>query len=378
MKIIILTYHPSALTNWVSKLVPYLKGCQLSVLHIAKLQMVQPIQISGITLIDVSNYSYKQANNLVKEISPDLFIFLSFRSILELTYLRICVKNAIPKVYLEHGLFSNDTLRFRPNKLKKDFGSTFRRQASFLWTHIGFILGNENKINELQLFSQIYFNKQFHNVPYEHYFLFSRRSFENYSKLFPMKEDENATYVGYPIFDDEKQKSLASVTLGKGVLYVHQPLISDGIATISYEEEKRWLLKISSLVYDKYGSMTILLHPRANIADYKKRFYGTGVEIVKSPNNFKIFADKSLIIGHYSSALLYGLYFEKPTVVLDYPSTKNDPLFSEIFTYARSIDELSTLDIHINPEKKEYMLGKHNTFEFIAKSILSYAGRRGE
>lgn len=369
---VILSYHPSALTNWVVKLAPYMKWSQLSVLHIAKLHGVEAISIEGIKLYDVSNYSFKQAEKLVKELNPDLFVFLSFRSVLELTYHRICTTNHIHKVYLEHGLFSNDTLKFRTNKLKKEFRKTFYRQFSFAKTQIGYIINSGNVWNESKLYMEVFFYKKFKIVPYDHYFLFSRRSFDNYSKLFPMEEGKNVTYIGYPIFSDEEQKKIANVHDGGGILYVHQPLISDGLAKITYDEEKQWLLKISSILAPQYGTMTILLHPRANLEDYKKRYEGTGIEVTKAPNNFRLFADKSLIVGHYSTALLYGLYFEKPTVVLDYPTMNNDSLFSEIFTFVDDLEKLPICNFKVNSEMKEYMVGNYNTFEHIAHCLNNY------
>ncbi len=370
MNIVLLLYHPSALTNWVAKLVPYLKDYQVSVLHVAKLHKVVPTVVKGVELYDVSGYTYSQAEKLVRTLSPDVFIFLSFRSILELTYHRICTKLCIKKIYVEHGLFSGDTLRFRTNKLKKEFFVMFKRQACFLFTHLGWMFQSGNIFEEAKLFYNVYRRGNFYLVPYDHYYLFSKRSFDNYSKLFSMNESENVTYMGYPIFTEESQKAMAEVKKGGGVLYVHQPLVFDGLAHISFGEEKQWLLDVACRLEPKYGKFTILLHPRGDLEAYTERFRGTNIEVVKAPNNFRLFADKDLIVGHYSTALLYGLYFGKPTLVLDYPTTHNDPLFAELFTYVENVDLLGTVAITLDESKKLYMVGEHNTFEYIANTLV--------
>lgn len=370
MNIVILMYHPSGLTNWVCKLAPYMKGHNMTVLHIAKLHNVEPINIPGVRLIDISGFPAQKAEDLLIDLKPDVFVFMSFRSIMELTYNRLCTKIGIKKVYVEHGLFSRDTLKFRTKKLKKEFSLMFKRQASFLYTHLDFIFNNKNKLDEIRLFYNVYCKGKFNLVPYEHYYIFSRRSFDNYSKLFPMNETQNVTYVGYPIFNDEAQKKVAEVINGGGILYVHQPLIFDGLANITYDEEKEWLVEISKRLC-RYSRFTILLHPRGDLDAYKKRFRDTNIDIIKSPNNYKLFADKDLIIGHYSTALLYGLYFDKPTIVLDYPTTINDPLFAELFTYISDIKLIDRVEVSTDISKKEYMVGSHNTFEHIAKVLIN-------
>lgn len=355
-----------------------MKWCHLSILHIAKLHGSQPIEIKGVELYDVSGYGYKKATDLVNSLKPDLFVVMSFRSLIEMTFQRICKRNGINIVYLEHGLFSKDTLKFRTNKLKQEMGLTVKRQLSFLYIFFGNVIHSSKPIFELKLLWDFYFEKKFNKAPYDHYFIYSKRSFDNYSKLFNMSIGANATYVGYPIFNDEKQKSLAKVSNGTGVLYVHQTLISDGLAFISFDEEKEWLVRIARILEPKYGQMTILLHPRSNLEDYKTRFNGSGIEVVQKPNSFQVFADKALIVGHYSTALLYGLYFEKPTVVLDYPSMKNDDIFVDVFAYVENIDNLKEADFSVNKEKKEYLVGNSNTFEHIAEVLKEYAENQND
>lgn len=371
MNIVFLLYHPSAFSNWINKLTPFLDGANLYVLHISKLHGVQPEIIDAYKAIDISCYSYNRLKKLLYDINPDVFVFLSFRSLLEYAINRLCVNLNIRKIYLEHGLFSTDTLKFRKNKLKKEIVKTIWRQFSYWLVQLGLIMHSEHPFWEIKLANSVYRKNEFKKAPYDHYYIFSKRSFDCYKSIFDLN-NSNVTYVGYPIFNDDAEKNIVDVQRSnKGVLYVHQPLVSDGIASISYEEEKKYIKMLANILKDKYGSFTILLHPRSDLYEYKERFNDTGIEIVQSPNNFRLFANKSLIVGHYSTALLYGLYFNKPTVVLDYPSIKTSIMFRLIFVYCDDIRKLPVMEIPVCTSQKEYIVGRYNTFEHIAQILLN-------
>lgn len=211
---------------------------------------------------------------------------------------------------------------------------------------------------------------------HDYFFLFSERSYDLLKKVYNLDKNKNVKLVGYPIFTEETQKVKVNKCKNiEGVLYVHQPLISDGIAHISYQEEKEYLLKLADILKDKYGGLTILLHPRADLEIYKRMYDNTDIEVILSPNNFKLFIDKSLIVGHYSTALLYGLYFERPTVVIDYPTVKTDTAFSDFFIYCKDLADIKHLDFSNKPNRKTYLVGENNTYEYIAKTLINYVAQ---
>lgn len=373
-RVVFLIYHPSMLSNWVLKLQPYMNDCEIVVLHIASLHNVVVQNPNGITLYDVGKNSYLENKRLIDKIAPVACIFLSFRSLWEFTFQRLCVSLNIPILYLEHGLFSHDTLVFRTNKMKEEIFPTLFRQMCFIRNEIGCILHSSNKPQELRLAWDVYKKGIFAKSPFEHYFLYSERSIDKLGKIYSLRNGENTTLIGYPIFNDEKQKMTikSDASTNVGVLYVHQPLISDHIAQISYEEEKDWLIALKEKL-SKYNRFTILLHPRSNLKEYKERFDGTGIEIIQSPNNYKLFASSSLVVGHYSTALLYALYFNKPTIIIDYPSVGNERTFSECFQQFHSIEELNTSEFRAtSDDTKSYFVGEVNTYEHIANTIISY------
>lgn len=374
-KIVFVTYHPSMLTNWIMKLKPYMNGCEIYVIHISKLHGFTQKEIPGISLYDVSYNSFKQNLLLLSSLQPDIVVFLSFRSLWEYTLKRICRLSNTRQVYLEHGLFSQDTLHFRTKKLKYEFVQMLKRQIYFWRNEIGCIIRADNICQEWIAFVDFYLKGIFRTTPFEHYFIYSQRSFDKYSSIFDLKKEDNTTFIGYPIFNDENQKRLSQVNdseTTREVLYVHQPLISDGYASITYEEEKEWLLRIKDVLKDKYDNLTILLHPRSNLNEYKARFEGTGIVVIQSPNNYQVFAQSALVIGHYSTALLYALYFEKPTAILNYPTVQMDDTFLECFDYYSKVEELADTDFKVRAGTRTYFLGEINTYENIAKKIINY------
>lgn len=235
----------------------------------------------------------------------------------------------------------------------------------------------KKRLQEWRILQQVYFKNNFKYSPFDYYFIFSQREYSLLSNVFPLDES-NTSLIGYPIFSSEKDKkeaTSAGLKMNGEVLYVHQPFILDGYATISYEERKKYFLDLEKQLLKKYKRLIVLLHPRENLSTYIKRFADTQIDIIQLPNNYSCFTDKSLIIGHYSTALLYALYFEKPTIILNYPSVKNDPIFQECFPTVEDMENICTIDFQIDINKKIPFAGKENTYEHIAHEILLKCGK---
>ena len=377
MHILFVIYHPGTLVNWITKLQPYLVNNKISVIHIGKLHGINVNTIPGLDLYDISKYSYWRQKKLIERLEPDVVVYLSFRSLYQLVLQRICYEKNIKTVYIEHGLFSQDTIGHNLDRLKHvDKKALFKRNLRYGLSSVERIICS-SFFKELRVFYK-YVKGDFGVAPYNHYFVYSPRSYKELSRIF-LLDEHNTTLVGYPIFLDEEQKTTADQFVDKnkriGILYVHQPLIKDGIATCNYNDEKDYIVNIAASLKDRYGDLTLLLHPRSELKEYQERFKNEKIEVVQSPNNYRIFADKSLIVGHYSTALLYGLYFNIPTVVLDFPTTKNDPSFSEFFNYVSCIEDLKYKSFSNKEGMKEYVAGNNNTYEHIAKAFLEYCDK---
>lgn len=371
MKIAFTVYNLAFISNWIKKLIPYWKDCEIVIFHIANLQKQKLPAIEGIKCYDVSFCSYSEIIDIIKDERIDLWISLNFRSLFELLFQRICALQGIKSVYLEHGFFSQNTLHFKTQKAKRNIGDTITRQLNFWLKYVGLLYRTNKKAQEWRVLRQVYLKNDFNVSPFVHYFIYSQREYKLLSNVFSL-DANNTSLVGYPIFSSEKDKEAASaeLTMNGEALYVHQPFILDGYATISYEQEKEYLLNLEKQLSKKYKRLIVLLHPRENLSAYKKRFADTQITIIQSPNNYSCFTDKSLIIGHYSTALLYALYFEKHTVILNYPTVKNDPIFQECFPTVENIEDICALNFRVDISKKILFAGKENTYEYIAQKII--------
>ena len=156
----------------------------------------------------------------------------------------------------------------------------------------------------------------------------------------------------------------------EGVLYVHQPFILDNYTQISYEQEKIFITKLAENLATHYGKFTLLLHPRESLIRYQQLYTNTNINIMQSPNDYRLFASSSLVLGHYSTALLFSLYFDIPTFIIDYPSLLMPNIFTDVFPHVdmESLNK-NTIISNMSPNK-EYLLGKGNTFENISRKIL--------
>lgn len=375
MKIVFVVYNLAFISNWIERLIHFMEDDVFYVLHIANLQRKEPKRLNGVKYIDVSYRSGGYIRNMIRLISPDLCLIFNFRSLFEQLVLRICVENNIKNAYLEHGIVSMNTTKFKTNKIKREFSSTIIRQVNFLCKYMGFICHSKHPLQEWNIVRNVYLKGLFRKSPFDHYFLYSQRSYDKLSKIYDLCDDSVYSLVGYPIFNDEEEKkqSVSRIVEGGGVLYVHQPFISDKLTDIDYEEEKKYLLNLANVLKNRYSRFAVLLHPRENLTEYRTRYKDTNIHLIQSPNNYMTFADKDLIIGHYSTALLYALFFDKRAVVIDYPHTKMDPVFLEVFDYVPYITDLADDKTSVSDFSSKYLLGIQNTYEYIAKALQDYA-----
>lgn len=367
--VIVVLNYTSWVSNWIDKLHPYFRNANLHIVHISKLQNEHCEGLKKYNQYDVSYLSYNKLKELFQTLSPSKCVFFTFRSVLDLTIYKLCTNIGVKKLYLEHGLITNDTLHFRSNAIKSSPIGSIKRQLMHIYKYIGYALKSHSFLKEMNELFQVYIKGKFDLLLFDHYFLLSQRSFIIFKTIF-VNIEENFTIVGYPIFMDDIQKNEVTIPYNKeGIIYVHQPLIADGVASISYEDEKNFILELSNVLSSKYGKFTLLLHPRSNLNEYRSKFKGSDIEVIQSPGNYKIFINKKLVIGHYSTALLYGLYFDIPTILIDYPTMKANDLFKSIFPSFKSAQDSLMQEIHVNKEAKLYALGEHNTYQYIANCI---------
>ena len=371
-KILFFVKNIAMLETIILKLNPYLHDCDILVFHNSRMQPGRKHTEARVDNIDVSCLSYSEIKHILKEWSPDICVLYNFRGIIDQFFIRLCKASDIKIYFLAHGILSDDVSTYKKIS-SRGLWLRVKRLACQLRQYSSLICHSDSRMGELRIFHGIFFKNKFNLNPFDKYFVYGERDLNSLSRFYELRRDENAFIVGFPIFESEEQKKLFTGSEGKeggmGVLYVHQPFILDNYAKISYEEERTFLLNLANNLIPAYGRFTIMLHPRDDVRRYELLYEGTKVRVIQSPNDYKAYAGADLVVGHYSTALLYGLYFDIPTILIDYPTMKANDLFKSIFQSFESVQDALKAEIHVNKEAKLYMLGEHNTYQYIANCI---------
>lgn len=371
-RILFVTYSVSLIYNWVIKLIPYLHDCEVLVVHIRKLEDVSHFQELPVKNIDITGFSYKRISSLIDNYNPSLCVFFNFKGIIEQLLLRICKKKCIKTLYLEHGIITDDVITFKKLKLAH-LPKRLKRVFIQFYQYFSFLLRSNHPLQELRIMYEVLMHNKFSLSTFDYYFVFGHRCLKFISEMFPVEENKNAFIVGYPLFESLIQRNEATSREEQkklGVLYVHQPFIRDQYTTISYEEERAYIMQWARKLFPEFGAFTVLLHPRENLEFYKKLYEKTNIKVIQSPNNYLLFKQSRLVLGHYSTALLYPLYFNIPTYIIEYPQVVIPSIFGNIFPSLTLQESIVLENAHEYPNKT-YLIGTHNTFEHIAMMICN-------
>lgn len=372
MKLAFIVYNIAHIDNWIKPLSNYLFDAEITVYNIAEMQCKEfPKNCNGIKNCDISQMSGSEIKKKLKAENPDACVFLNFRSMFELLMQRICKDLEIPDFYLEHGIFNSNNVSFSGSRKKNEISVTLQRQYVFVRKYIGFITCSKHPKQELEVWYNVFLKGKLGTSPYTRYFVYGERCKSKLSVLYGLN-DYNTILMGYPLFHSkEEEQKLFSIPVSQrtGILYIHQPFIKDKYTSIGYDEEKDYLVRIAENLTQKYGNFTILLHPREDLKEYYKRFRETGIKVIQEPNNYNCFMDKRICIGHYSTALLFPLYFDIETYIIDYPNAVVQPIFEDFFPHVHDVTEIDDVHTHEKVLNKEYLLGKNHNYQQIAGLI---------
>jgi hypothetical protein len=107
-----------------------------------------------------------------------------------------------------------------------------------------------------------------------------------------------------------------------------------------------------------------LLHPRENIEFYRELYNGTDISVLQNIEKID-YAKYKLAIGHYSTALIYPIFFKIPLWILDYENinSQTTSVFRELNTY-------HDIDLINYEEFIKLFIGTENcSFENVANTI---------
>lgn len=376
MKNIVFYAHKvSFIQNWINPLAEFL-NCKVYVFHINSIDNERLIESDTLSFIDIAEISTRDIMERLSQIGPDAIIFLGFRSLIELLILRICKELKIKTIYLEHGLYTKDTIVLNTLGAKRNPKYVILKYANFLTKYISFLLLTPNRFKELNILIQAFFLKKYQITKFDKALFFSEHGFHRLNSLFDYDHNQ-IIYCGYPLFktkseiNDLKIESKKDIT--NSIIYIHQPFILNNQTSINYNEEVNYVLSLKNILENKYEKFYLLLHPRESLSKYIELYKDSGVEVIQKPNDYRIFLNKDLVIGHYSTALLYSLYFRKETIIINYPGIEIDTLFSEYCKYCNDINNLETYinsfdEIKTKPIK--YLIGEENNYEHISRNII--------
>lgn len=324
MRNIIFYVHRTGLLGYfVNPICSFLKEkYQITILHLDKRNGYTSQGDESYNMIDLSDYSIENIQKKIKEINPQAIIFLGFISIYELLMLRIATNLHFKTIYLEHGIYSKDTSSLPLNKIINNFGVTLKKNLFFLSQYQKFISTSSNPKFEKLVFRECILKKDYKNSKFSKSLFFSDYGYKQIDKLFHF-DIKNIDFVCYPLtysnkeFDELKMLSKIPLSENRKAILIHQPFILDGLVNWSYEDEKKYFLGIAEKVKRFGYNLTLLIHPRENIERYRNIYKNDNVEIKQNINKTD-YKEYSLVIGHYSTALLYPIFLHIPILIIDY------------------------------------------------------------
>ncbi|MCK4947501.1 MAG: hypothetical protein KAS46_03895 [Candidatus Aureabacteria bacterium] len=382
--------HISMLKSWVNPIAFFLKkkGYNLVVLHVTNLNREIASVGTNITkdyeLIDISYKSSKAILRIFQEHKPIGMIVLTFRSLFDLLINRIAQQCNVKTLYLEHGFFADITaLRFGMANKK----ASIRRYLHFIGKYVYFIFFiARNIFFELHIIYRAMKRNDYSKTQYDYALFYANYGFQKTNKLFKY-DSKKVFFSGYPTTKNKsdincfkKNLCVSQPNIKKKILFIQQPLLLDKLSNISYAEEAQYLRKIANISAEAGYEFVFQVHPRENSDRYAAVFKECDGIVVKSSSVEKSVAESEIVLGHFSTALFFGVVLSKPIILLYYPGLDGQYLdyFKMVGVKASNIKELSQIlsnpSIYFNKSQeyeefiKEY-IGQNNSFENQAQII---------
>lgn len=375
--IVFYVHRTGLLSYFINPICAYLsKDYEIIILHVDKKNGYNYAPKDSVLyrLIDLSDKNVWEIQKLISELQPKAFISLGFISIYELLILRICKSLGIKTIFLEHGLYSKETSTLPFGKLIHKFGCTVSKNLYFLGRYWQFIWLSKNSRQEALIFWRCFRKKQYYMSKFDKALFFADYGYRKITEMFRYEDDE-VDFMGYPLAKTNKEfeeyQRLSSIPNSKNGLatFIHQPFILDGLANWSYEDEREYFLQLAKSL-EVYGyKLSIQLHPRESFERYQQLYKDSGIDIVLGMDRAD-FKKYSLVVGSYSTALLYPIYFKIPVMIVGYPKVceAKDSVFFPICCSLPIKDEKEVIKTY-DDFCKEYLGSGMLSFENISNKL---------
>lgn len=366
----------------IKPIVPYLaaNGYEVIFLHgnsvSSKLKVVQ---IPGVTQIDVGEGSFRKHLKYLASAKADVFVSLGYKSLFDIMYRQMAESLRAKAIYMEHGLFIigvGDSFHFRLTESVP----RYIKLCSLYLTFLSLNLRHSLKYLTLCLKAMVAGNYQ--KLLHDAALFYTKKGAELLAEFKFMPGQ--LYFSGYPLVSEsalveglsEKRKVL------EYVVFLHQPVIADKVVTISYEEEKSFLLTVAE-GYQRLGLQFILkLHPRESIELYAEMYKNSGI-VVSNGDLLTIVKDAKYVISQFSTALFLGVLLNIPIFINKYP-TLNDSyldIFRNLALINPSVEDIGRIngsyDSYLNDISDTYKsfqenyIGYNNSFEHQAKELCT-------
>jgi hypothetical protein len=334
-------------------------------------------------LIDISYMSVISIMRIFKKYKPVGMLVLTFRSLLDLFINRIAHHLNIKTLYIEHGFFADTTaLGFRMVNKK----ASIKRYYHYVRKYIFFILFISRKIfHELQIVYKAMRKNDYSLAQYDYALFYADYGFQKTNKLFKY-EPQKVFFSGYPLAKNKKDLACfeSRLPIGKKnkILFVSQPLLLDKLSNISYEEETQYLKEIADICIKKGYEFIFQVHPRESLERYIAVFKESDVTVIKNGFIEKSVAESTIVIGHFSTALLTAIYLKKPLLLIYFPGLNESFLdyFKDVGLKIKDTNQLRKVLSEpgaYNETLTKYSkfiqnhVGEENSFEHLAEKIMA-------
>lgn len=330
MKNLFFYIHQTSLIDYYIKPICHFlsQNYKITILHLNKKNKRQNKQYTEFEMIDISDYGVVRIKKLFTQYAPAAIILPGFISIYELYILRLANTLQIPSIYIEHGIYSHETSHLPFKKLlSSKISYVLTRNIFFLRRYLDFAIKSNNPRKELFILYSALYKKDYSNTQFSHALFFAQYGYEHINRLFKYTSDK-VSFMGYPLAYTNEEfkiyKQLANNVPPKSrkAIYIHQPFIKDKLTTWSYNDEKKMLIELAQKLKETGLTLEIALHPRESADLYKDLYKNTDI-IINTSFNKQNYAYYDLAIGHYSTAIMYPLFFNKPIYIIDYGVIKS-------------------------------------------------------
>lgn len=388
MKYIVFAGHVgSSAKNIIVPLLDFFQPQGINVIFLHASSLTDNLDIpqrEGLESFDIFLNSYSSLQTLLKTKKPVAIYGLSFRSLFDIFINRLAQQYNIPSVYFEHGLF---IAGLGDKFVIADKRSSIKRYANYIKKYITF--SAREKLNLPREFRNIYNcikKNDYTNNQYNSYLFYALHGRDELYKKFKF-DDKDVFYSGYPL-GKLKSDTTAVATAGpkEYALYVHQPLIKDGLTDFTYEDERSLIAGLVTSLKVNNLKLIFKIHPREDINEYRERFKDLDVDV--SGDTFSDLLPKcKLVVGQFSTALFYAAKYFIPLIILPYKGV-NDHYYSLYTQIGVKVDDMANLDkviaatgvlsdetyqnyLHFN----KFIIGENNSFEEQAETLVKIINR---